>query len=155
MNRDISINSEEAFINLDIDDCLALLATHEVGRLCVLDQGCPVAYPVNYRLVPSTTGNAAIAIRTRAHGILDRPSFASGFEIDGFDPLTATGWSVVLRGTLSHADAPGVPTWVRAWDPRPWLTHRDLWLYFLPTTITGRRLVAGTVEWAFSIHGYV
>jgi hypothetical protein len=148
-------STEDQLLPLSADECLALLASHQVGRLSVTDHGCPVAYPVNYQLIPNATGHTAIVIRTRAHGCLDHPNSAAGFEIDGTDSQNATGWSVVVRGTLLHADAYGVPTWVRDWDPRPWLSARDTWMYLRPISMSGRRLVSGAVEWAFSIHGYV
>jgi hypothetical protein len=43
---------------------------------------------------------------------------------------------------------------VRDWDPKPWLSDRERWMYLRPISMSGRRLVAGAVEWAFSIHGY-
>ncbi|CAB4887156.1 unannotated protein [freshwater metagenome] len=143
------------FVELGVDECIALLASTDVGRLCVIDHGHPVAYPVNYRVVPDGRGNVALVLRTRADSMLDQPDTPAGFEIDSVDSLTETGWSVVLRGTLLRADGPTVPFWVRAWDPRPRLAGRDTWLYFVSTAISGRRLMDGVPEWAFSVHGYI
>lgn len=144
----------EAALELSVEECMALLATQEVGRLCILDHGYPAAYPVNYRLAPRTNASTALIIRTRPTGVLDQHKTAAGFEIDDINPITATGWCVVVKGTLLHADIAGTPLWARDWDPRPWLTQRDLWMVLLPETVSGRRLIAGAVEWAFSIHAY-
>ena len=34
-------------------DCWSLLGTKTIGRLVVIDQGCPIALPVNIRLIGS------------------------------------------------------------------------------------------------------
>ena len=138
-----------------IEECLGLLSAHEVGRLCVVNDGYPVALPVNYRVVPDGEGGAAFVVRTRPGSVLDQSETKAGFEIDGIDSSTHTGWSVIVRGTLHHADASITPPWLRSWDPRPWVGDRDSWLYLTPREVTGRRLVGAVVEWAFAVHGYL
>ena len=140
---------------MPLEECLGLLSTHHVGRLCVTENGFPVAFPVNYRIVPNVDGGAAIVIRTRAGSVLDQDTVPVGFEIDGVDEQSETGWSVVLRGTLHRADASTTPPWLHSWDPRPWVGPRDSWLYITPVEITGRRLVASVIEWAVSFRGYL
>ena len=135
-------------------ECLGLLSQHDVGRLCVLDDGFPAAFPVNYRLVPDGSGGAFIVIRTRPGGVLDTPETRVGFEVDGIDPSAETGWSVLVRGTL-HAVTAHSPEWLRAWDPRPWASERERWLYIEPVAISGRRLSSSTITWAFAIGGYL
>ncbi len=140
---------------MTLEECLGLLSTHEVGRLCVVENGFPLAFPVNYRLVPNIDGGAAIVVRTRPGGVLDQDEVRVGFELDGIDGSTETGWSVVVRGTLHRAEATTTPAWLRSWDPRPWIGPRDSWLYVTPLEITGRRLVASVIEWAVSFRGYL
>ena len=140
---------------MPLEECLGLLSTHQVGRLCVVENGYPVAFPVNYRIVPNVDGGAAIVVRTRMGSVLDQDDTPVGFEIDGVDSQTETGWSVVVRGRLHHADASSTPPWLHSWDPRPWIGPSDSWLYFTPIEITGRRLVASVVEWAVAFGGYL
>ncbi len=140
---------------LDPQECLGLLATHDIGRLCVLDRGVPAAYPVNYRLVPGRAGEVVIVVRTRADSVLDQPGHAVGFQLDGIDASAGSAWSVLARGTMHHADDPGVPEWLTSWDPHPWLGDRDAWLAVVVSSLSGRRLTASVVEWAFSIRGYL
>lgn len=137
-----------------LEECLGLLSTHNVGRLCVMENEFPVAFPVNYRIVPNVDGGGAIVIRTRSGSVLDQDAVPVGFEIDGVDDQTETGWSVVLRGTLHRANGT-TPPWLHSWDPRPWIGPQDSWLYVTPLEITGRRLVASVIEWAVSFRGYL
>ncbi len=140
---------------MTLEECLGLLSTQHVGRLCVIENGFPLAFPVNYRLVPNVDGGAAIVVRTRPGSVLDQDEVRVGFELDGIDGSTETGWSVVVRGTLHRAEATTTPAWLRSWDPRPWIGQRDSWLYVTPLEITGRRLVASVIEWAVSFRGYL
>jgi Pyridoxamine 5'-phosphate oxidase len=138
-----------------LDECIGLLAAHQVGRLCINEEGFPVAFPVNYRLIPNSEGGVAIVVRTRPGSTLDRESEHVGFEIDGIDGIDETGWSVVVRGILHHEASSITPAWLRAWDPHPWVGPQDAWLYITPISISGRRLTAEVVEWAFAIRGYL
>ena len=143
-------------IDMTVEECLAFMAYVGIGRLCVVENGFPIAYPVNYRLVANGQGGAAIVIRTRTGGALDLDEDSRvGFEVDGIDSTSNTGWSVIVRGLLHHEDAPITPDWLRSWDPRPWIRGRETWLYLTPVSITGRRLAPNVVEWAFAVHGYL
>ncbi len=148
--------ASSAFTELSIPECLSLLSRHTVGRLCIVENDFPVAFPVNYRLADNGQGGAAIVIRTRPGGTLDQEEETRvGFEVDGIDNATNSGWSVVVRGRLHHEDAPITPVWLRSWDPRPWVRGRDTWLYLTPLVITGRQLAPTVVEWAFAFRGYL
>lgn len=138
-------------------ECLGVLAAGDIGRLCVLDRGVPVAFPVNYRLVPDDHGGVAIVVRARRDGVLDQAGAVVGFQVDGVDRATAVGsaWSVIARGTLHHADDPALPPWIRSFDPRPWIADRDAWLAIVVGEVSGRRLMASVLDWAFSIRGYL
>ena len=141
--------------DLSMSECLGLLTSTPIGRLCVIADEFPLAFPVNYRLVPDGDGGAALVVRTRPGGVLDQDATRVGFEIDGIDAATNTGWSVLVRGMLHHADASSTPTWLRSWDPRPWIGERDAWLYITPSEITGRRLLESVMEWSFEWRGYL
>ena len=147
--------SARFWTEMTLEESLGLLSTHQVGRLCVIENNYPLAFPVNYRLVPNVDGGTAIVVRTRPGSVLDQDEVRVGFEVDGIDESTETGWSVVVRGTLHRAETITTPAWLRSWDPRPWIGPRDSWLYVTPIEITGRRLVASVIEWAVSIRGYL
>ena len=147
--------SLHSLVDISPEECLGLLSAHHVGRLCVIDDAYPIALPVNYRVAPDGSGGAAIVVRTRAGSLLDRDAVRVGFEIDGIDHLTETGWSVLVRGLLHHAEsAEAVPS-MQNWDPRSWAGPLDTWLVLTPDSITGRRLESSVSEWAFAIEGYL
>jgi len=139
---------------LPLDTCLALLREHQVGRIAVVAHEFPVILPVNFHLI-ETVGLTWVAIRARAGGMIDRAGAACAFEIDGIEPRHEEGWSVVVRGTLHHADAEAAGFRER-FDSHPWLADREAWLLVEPFSITGRRLHPAAVEpWAFHLRAYL
>jgi uncharacterized protein len=151
------MDSGNAVIELTLDplECLHLASTQTVGRICVLDDGYPVAFPVNYRLIADGHGNAVLVLRARTGSLIAVPRERVGFEVDGIDSEHNTGWSVVVRGTLHDSDAADAPDWLMNFDPRPWVGDRDTWLFITPTVITGRRLASAIVQWAFTSAAYL
>jgi hypothetical protein len=136
-------------IPLTYDDCITLLATHDTGRIAVLQDDFPVAFPLNYRVV-ELEGEKVLAIRTRTGNAVDHVDERVGFEIDGVDPGHDGGWSVVVRGRLRAVSA-GADV-----DSFPVITsHRDAWRVIVPTSITGRRVVADPMRWSFNPAAYL
>ena len=95
-----------------------------------------------------------MVVRTQPGSQLDR-AVQVGFEVDGIDAAHRVGWSVLVRGTLGHIDDADVALVGEEIDPGPWVAARSSWLVIRPTAITGRRLRASDVEWAFSLRGYL
>jgi nitroimidazol reductase NimA-like FMN-containing flavoprotein (pyridoxamine 5'-phosphate oxidase superfamily) len=139
---------------LSPETCIDLLRMHSIGRISVIVDGFPVVLPVNYRFVESVTG-PLILLRTRPGNVIDKAGMNSAFEIDSIDPSHCIGWSVLVRGQLSHVDDATVERIKEQFDPVPWLKGRDSWLIVKPLQVTGRRLLAVDVEWAFHIRGYL
>lgn len=85
---------------LDDDSCFGLLAGHPVGRLGFSAGGLPVIFPVNFVLDGHTivfcseAGEKFRAAQQRAVACL---------EIDHFDGLGHSGWSVLATGRLAVA----------------------------------------------------
>jgi uncharacterized protein len=149
------INGTVTAVALGRDECLQLLGTHTLGRLCVVENGYPVTFPVNFRMVIEVPDTPVIVVRVRAASVLDRPGAAVGFQVDGIDDVHDTGWSVLARGTLHDGEADGSPPWLRFWNPRPWVGPRDRWLYIPVDDVSGRQLVVAVTEWAFRVTGYL
>ena len=61
---------------LTVEECVEHLATHEVARIALIDDGWPVVFPVNYRLV-DREHQRWIAL-PRPPGGRDRPSRLAG-----------------------------------------------------------------------------
>jgi uncharacterized protein len=151
----MSIDAPASTVPLSNSDCVRLFGTHNVGRLCVLSHGYPLAFPVNYRVVVGSDDTMSIVVRVRGGSVLDQRECLASFEIDEIDHHHQIGWSVVARGTLRHVDDELAPTWLRAWDPRPWVSQRDIWLYLEVTETSGRQLLEPNPDWAFEVHGYL
>ena len=141
-------------------ECAVALSSHNIGRVCVVEDGYPIAIPVTYRMVArgddcAPDDELIIVFRTRPGSVVDFPGHLVGFQIDGIDQMTETGWSVLARGQLCDGSAEDAPTWLRAWDPHPWISDRDTWLYIRVEGLSGRRLTKTVREWAFEIRGYL
>jgi hypothetical protein len=146
---DATVQTEERLIELSPEDCLALLASNDVGRIGTIDACGPAVFPVSYRL-RVIDALVVIAIRTRPGGVLDHPGGAVCFEVDGVDSGHDGGWSVLVRGVLETIEPDAEP------DPNPMLPNdRNAWRAIVPTAISGRRLVARPFRWTFDPHGYV
>ena len=146
--------SDAQLEDLALDECLALLRDHSVGRIAVIENEFPIVLPVNYKLA-ETSGPVWVAIRTRPGNVIDRASMPCAFEIDGFSVSEEEGWSVLVRGTLHHVDADSAGFRER-FDPQPWPDNeRDAWLIVEPFSITGRLLRSPQPGWAFHLRGYL
>ncbi|HLN17165.1 MAG TPA: pyridoxamine 5'-phosphate oxidase family protein [Acidimicrobiales bacterium] len=125
---------------LSKEECLALLAGGEIGRLVYQDADGPAAVPVNYTMVGSD-----IVIRVEG-GIkqlaMEQPVIA--FEVDAIDHEQHSGWSVLARGVGREVDLEEVPELLQEMDgrfPTPWAEGvHGIWLRITPHTVTGRRL---------------
>jgi nitroimidazol reductase NimA-like FMN-containing flavoprotein (pyridoxamine 5'-phosphate oxidase superfamily) len=79
----------------DTPECWALLEARHLGRLAFVDQEGPIVLPINYAVV-----DGVVTFRTDAGGKLDAAVRGDrlALEIDGFDAIEQTGWSVLVRG---------------------------------------------------------
>lgn len=137
---------------LSLETCLEHLRAHGVGRIALTTATGPLILPVNYRLV-ETVGVCWIALRTESGGIIDAPNSKVAFEIDEIGP-GRRGLSVLVQGTLQRVD-PTAAEYGGHFDSLPWLPERDSWLVIEPYRITGRELLPGEQDWAFSIRAYL
>jgi nitroimidazol reductase NimA-like FMN-containing flavoprotein (pyridoxamine 5'-phosphate oxidase superfamily) len=120
------------------DDCLELLASHTVGRLCFVDTSGPMVMPVNYRVL-----GERILIATSPFGEIARHAVDNdvALEIDETDDYSETGWSVVVRGQATRQSQDSLPVDRDEW-PQPWAEGtRSLVISISPRLITGRRLL--------------
>ena len=87
------------------DDCWRQLRGHALGRLAIVVNGVPRVYPMNY-----ATGDGAIVFRTEPGTKLSQgPGTMACFELDGYDPREAIGWSVMATGLLHDITADPEP----------------------------------------------
>jgi nitroimidazol reductase NimA-like FMN-containing flavoprotein (pyridoxamine 5'-phosphate oxidase superfamily) len=139
---------------LSDEECLRFLRANGVGRIAVVHKGQPFVFPVNYRLV-EVADKPQLVIRTRPGNVIDLGNDAVAFEIDGIDPSHRRGWSVLVQGSLHHlAEDATLPE--AHFDSASWIVEgRGSLLAIQPRCITGRRLVAATLQWAFHQSAYL
>jgi nitroimidazol reductase NimA-like FMN-containing flavoprotein (pyridoxamine 5'-phosphate oxidase superfamily) len=123
---------------LSFAQCQELLAGGIVGRIGMVVNGEPVILPVNYRYVRgSIVFRTALGEKSDA-AVMEKPV---AFEIDDWDPVRETGWSVLAKGTAHEVDADDAAV-VEASTLQPWARaiERDIWVRIVPNEISGRRV---------------
>ena len=121
------------------EECLRLLAAAPVGRLALHVRALPTILPVNHLVTPW-----GIVVRTSPGTKLDAALVNSvvAFEVDGFDVMSHTGWSVVVTGMASEITDPEALEHVRRlplprWAPGP----GDRYVAISLELVDGRRIV--------------
>ena len=131
--------NERALVALSRRECLELLRTEQIGRAVFTDRAMPQILPVTYAvlgddIVLATTSTSRLALASEG-GVL-------AFEVDHHDPVTRTGWSVVVTGlavrVVDPAEQAGVLSVLDPWAPG----HHDLLLRLPSSVLTGRRIEA-------------
>jgi uncharacterized protein len=127
---------------LSFDECRVLLGESPIGRIGFVDGGTPVILPVNF-----TMDGTSIVFRSGAgsklgSAMMERPVC---FEVDSWDVVEHTGWSVLAKGMADHVldeteteRLDGLP--VQPWS-RPDL--RTSWVRIRVDEMTGRRISKG------------
>jgi len=127
-------------------ECLDLINSSSVGRLCFMDRDTPIAYPVSFKL---HRGDAAsyIVVRSGPGSLMAQYSGPASFEVDDIDVGGHRAWSVIVRGVLRPSHEPGdLPV------PEPWIADgRHQWLLLEVGTVSGRRFVARDASDGFSV----
>lgn len=129
---------------LDREQCLSLLATSTLGRVGVSTGALPTVLPVNFLL-----DGDRILIRSNAGTKLDAAlqDTVVAFEVDDFDPMYHSGWSVVVTGV---ARALSDPDELAAVDRLPlahWAPRSAGHVVAISTEmVSGRRLARDHVE---------
>lgn len=123
---------------LDEAECLRLLGTAAVGRVAVTVGALPSVFPVNFCLM-----RGAVVFRTGRGTKLDAATANSvvAFEVDDFDRVEHTGWSVMAVGVArditderdtATMDESFIPKWSSGPDGRV--------VAIVPQMMSGRRL---------------
>ena len=123
------------------DDCLGLLRNRTLGRVALTFGALPTVLPVNYYLAGDR-----VLVRTGAGSKLDAAmrNMVVAFEVDDFDPLYHSGWSVVVTGVAAELTEPEELDALRdapiaCWAP----SGEDHVLAISTDIVSGRRLGLG------------
>ncbi len=126
---------------LDDAESMRLLAGIGVGRVVFTIKSLPAIRPVNHlvdegRIIIRTRLTAAISAAVRSsEGVV------VAYEADDIDPMTKTGWSVVVTG---YAHTVTDPDQVLRYEQllHPWINHADTVVAVAPEIVTGFRIIA-------------
>jgi uncharacterized protein len=118
--------------------CWELLASTPVGRLGVLNDSAPEIYPVNH-----VVEGGSVVFRTdpgsKLRGLLRSPAVC--FEVDGVDPVDATGWSVLVKGRAVEVRDPDELRRLATLPLRYWtLGDKAHWIRVVAAEVSGRRI---------------
>jgi uncharacterized protein len=119
-------------------ECFELLARERLGRIAVVDDRGPIVFPVNF-----VFDRHMVVLRTDDGTKLDAAirGARAAFEIDGTDPATRTGWSVVVRGEAVEVTDPAELARLRKLPLAPWAPGAKAhYVRILPAALTGRRI---------------
>jgi uncharacterized protein len=120
------------------DECMSLLAGGSIGRVILTEQALPTALPVAYVV---DSGDVVFRSAPGAKLAAAREGTVIAFEVDAFDEVEQTGWSVVVTGLAGvvadpaaelHAGTLNIPAWVEPTGSR--------FIRLTPTLVTGRRI---------------
>lgn len=118
---------------LSIVECFDLIRHQVIGRVAVSTTfGPPLVVPVTF-----TVDGTSVVFRSDPGQKLAAVDRRLSFQVDGFDPIHRTGWSVLLQGRIETPDVAEVADL----DLDPWVGPRTLWVRLVPELVTGRRLV--------------
>jgi nitroimidazol reductase NimA-like FMN-containing flavoprotein (pyridoxamine 5'-phosphate oxidase superfamily) len=132
---DIDRNSLEV---LDPACCRRLLAQATIGRVGLTAGTSPMVLPVNFLLTDD-----GIVFRTGRGTKLDAATQGSvvAFEVDDIDPLSHTGWSVVVTGTAQELSSLDDLERLRSLPVAHWSRgEADRYVCISTDRITGRRI---------------
>jgi nitroimidazol reductase NimA-like FMN-containing flavoprotein (pyridoxamine 5'-phosphate oxidase superfamily) len=124
-------------------ECIELLAATGFGRLAVSPPDWntpPVIRPVTYAFDRSSQ---SVVFRT-ARGSKFTALLLSGhaaFEIDGIEPATRTGWSVIVQGPVEEVKNTAELHRLERLELHPWAPgEKPHWVRLRVTAVSGRRI---------------
>jgi len=127
---------------LSQSECWDLLRREVVGRLAVAVANLPDIFPINY-----IVDHGSIVFRSAPGTKLAGAVLGRGvaFEIDGYDTIDTTAWSVVVKGlarrienVMDYIEADDLPLFPWHTAPKPDIVRIE------PELVTGRRFHAVT-----------
>jgi uncharacterized protein len=119
-------------------ECLDLLARATVGRVAVTVGALPAIFPVNFAL-----SDGAVVFRTgdgtKLAAATDQTVLA--FEVDDWDPMEQTGWSVLALGRATVVEDPDEAARLRRLPLAPWAGGTREHFVRMPIEfVSGRRI---------------
>jgi nitroimidazol reductase NimA-like FMN-containing flavoprotein (pyridoxamine 5'-phosphate oxidase superfamily) len=125
---------------LDREASLRLLVTATLGRIGVTDKALPTILPVNF-----VFDGEKILVRTGVGTKLHAAAVGAvvAFEVDDFDPIYHSGWSVVVTGPAQELTDPSELARVRRANLPHWSPGDGHVIAIDPAIVSGRRIIPG------------
>ena len=126
---------------LSREESLDLLASVPLGRIVFTQRALPAILPVNFVL-----DDGSVVIRTGEGSKLAAATRRAvvAFEVDRFDELAETGWSVMVLGRSRKVDDEVEIARLAGLPLRPWAPGgRDHFIRVVIEEISGRRIRKG------------
>jgi nitroimidazol reductase NimA-like FMN-containing flavoprotein (pyridoxamine 5'-phosphate oxidase superfamily) len=120
-------------------ECLRLLGAGRVGRVVVTDRALPAAFPVNYAVLDED-----VVFLTTAGSKLEAAEGEEvmAFEVDDIDPVTHSGWSVLVQGLAGVITDGDELVAAQALGLEPWVAGaRFQYVRIQAELVSGRRLL--------------
>lgn len=121
---------------LDLETCLARIASQPVGRIAMFDRGGVVILPVNHVLDGMTIGFRTTVGTKLFHAV---HGSQVGFEVDSVESTSRTGWSVLVQGTAAIASDVESAR-LNDLASAPWVSGEQRWVVIHAHEISGREL---------------
>lgn len=140
-HRDRAVTDHRGLEVLDHADCLRRIASTPIGRIAFHDAGETRILPVTH-----VVDGQSIAFRARWDSVLaaavNQESVA--FEVDEFDAIEGTGWSVLVTGLASTVYDDETSRHLDEligdqWGGRP---EGTFWTVIRPEEVSGREMLA-------------
>lgn len=123
--------------------CWSLLGATPIGRLAFVHAGEAKVLPVNYAVV-----DHHIVFRTGRGAKFGTASMGRpvSFEVDQWDDVGRTGWSVLIEGNISMVTDPDEEQRLNEIGLRPWAPQATdpVWVRLQPVDVSGRRIPKST-----------
>lgn len=136
--RDSAMVDHRGLRVLDMEECLARLGSRPIGRVAFREAGGLAVLPVNHVL-----DGTSVVFRTRWDSRLASTvdGRSAAFEVDDYDPVTGSGWSVLVRGVAEciRDEATGRRLEQLLAVPWPGEVEEAFWVRIRADEISGRQ----------------
>jgi nitroimidazol reductase NimA-like FMN-containing flavoprotein (pyridoxamine 5'-phosphate oxidase superfamily) len=125
------------------DECLRLVAFATLGRIGFTSGALPTVLPINFHL-----DGDRILVRTGRGSKLDAAlrNAVVAFEVDDFDPIYHSGWSVAITGIATEITDPTELDQARQQPVARWAPGGEQAVIAISTElVSGRRITADSL----------
>ena len=131
-------SNPDRLVELSERDCYLRLAANHLGRVALSVGALPAVFPVHYAMLgpdPVFRTDVGAKLTAAANGNV------ICLEIDEADPLSHTGWSVMVTGPSVVLTDPQELAQAAALPLEPWVGQGDAFVRIQAALVSGREIV--------------